>query len=64
MKNETVLYGVKIGDEDWQTVILSTRPETFAKVREMATRDGFDGFREVTIDLSQPPNFGKRLVRI
>lgn len=57
--HEMVLYGVKKGDEDWQEVILSTKPETFDKVKVTAAKDGFHKFRVAKVDLRTPPDFTK-----
>lgn len=43
-----ILWGVKNGDEDWQEVILSTKPETFEAVKKLAAADGFGRFRTAT----------------
>ena len=57
--SEMVLYGVKAGDEDWQEQILSTAPENFKRIKELAAKDGFGRFRVARIDLTAPPDFGK-----
>lgn len=59
MKNETVLWGVKNGDEDWQESILCTDPKRFAEVKTLAAKDGWGRFRTATIDLTTPPDFRK-----
>jgi len=61
---EIVLYGLpKDATERYQEVLLLTNatPELIAKVKELATRDGFHSFRTATIDLSVAPDFGKTL---
>ncbi len=60
---ETVMWGVKDGDEDWQEVILSTQPERFETVKVLAAKDGFGRFRIAVVDLSTPPNFAKTINR-
>ena len=57
MKNETVLWGVRSGNEDWQEEILSTNPARFEAIKSIAAKDGFGRFRVAIVDLSQPPNF-------
>lgn len=54
---ESVLYGVKAGNEDWQESILSTNPARFDEVKVMATRDGWGRFRVAVIDLDVPTDF-------
>lgn len=60
-ESETVLYGVRHGDEDWQEEILSTFPDSFDRVKVIAARDGFGRFRVAKIDLRTPPNFAKTI---
>ena len=55
--SESVLYGVKKGEEDWQEVILSTNPARFNEIKVLAASDGFDRFRVAHIDLSVAPDF-------
>lgn len=61
MKNETVLLGVRNGNEDWQEELLSTNPATFEAVKAISARDGFGRFRVATIDLTTPPDFRKSI---
>lgn len=59
---ETVLYGLPKGaTERYDEVLLLTNgtPERIAKVKELATKDGFHSFRVAVIDLSKPPDFTK-----
>lgn len=56
---ETVLYGVRVGNEDWQEEIITTNPSKLAEAKAWATANGFDRFRVATIDLSVPPDFTK-----
>ncbi len=58
---ETLLYGVRNGNEDWQEELLTTNPDAFERVKELAAADGFGRFRVATIDLSVPPDFTKVL---
>lgn len=61
MENETILYGVKVGDPDYAEVILSSVPANFERVKRWATRDGFDRFRIAEINLSEKPDFTKTI---
>jgi hypothetical protein len=45
-----VLWGVKIGDQDWQENIISTKPENFENAVEWAKKNGFDRFRISNIE--------------
>lgn len=55
---EHILYGVRVGDEDWQEQIISTNPAAFTKASEWATANGFDRLRVAVIDLTVAPDFG------
>lgn len=57
--SETVLYGTRKGSEFEE--LLSTQPELFEKVKQLASADGFTNFRVAIIDLSKPPDFSKTL---
>lgn len=57
MKNETLLYGRKIGSEPWEEIILCSIPEKFEQAKVLAARDGFGHFRVAEIDLQSPPDF-------
>lgn len=57
MQQETVLWGVRNGNEDWQEEILSTNPQRFEEIKKMAAKDGFGRFRTATVNLDTPPNF-------
>ena len=51
---EKLLYGRKIGSEEWQEQILCTQPARFSEVRVLAARDGFGHFREATFNGERP----------
>ena len=57
METETILYAVKIGNDDWQEEIITTqgaRPGVLAKARAWAESQGYDRFRVWTFDGSAP----------
>lgn len=56
---ETILWGVKNGDEDWQETVLCTQPKRFDEVKILAAKAGWGRFRIATIDLDTPPDFTK-----
>jgi len=58
MKNETVLWGVKIGSPDYMEEIISTNPACFEKATEWAKANGYDRLRTAVVNLSQKPDFG------
>ena len=60
---ESVLWGVKDNDEDWQEVVLSTNPQAFERIKKQATKDGFGRFRIGSIDLTEKPDFTKTINR-
>lgn len=57
LKPETILYGVRIGSEDWQEEIITTNPSKIKEAQAWAEQNGFDRFRVANIDLSTPPDF-------
>lgn len=61
MKNEQILWAVKIGDEDWQEQIISTNPDSFTQAKAWAKSNGFNRFRVSTLDLSETPDFTKTI---
>lgn len=61
MPHESVLYGTRDGDEDWQEELLSTKPDRFEAVKKIARTHGFRRFRIATIDLSVAPDFRRIL---
>ena len=62
-ESETLLYGVKEGNEDWQEEILSTCPDNFDDVKVKAARDGFSRFRIAKVNLTALPNFARTVNR-
>lgn len=59
---ETLLYGLPKGStERYDEVLLLTNatPEKIARVKELASKDGFHSFRVANIDLSIPPDFSR-----
>ena len=61
VNTEYVLFGVKIGDEDWQEVVISTNRKHFDKAKVWATANGYNRFRIAIIDLSKPPDFRRTI---
>lgn len=59
MNTETVLYGLRVGAEDWQEELITTNPLKIEEATAWAKTQGFDRFRVAHIDLSQKPDFGK-----
>jgi hypothetical protein len=57
MDNEHVLWGVRKGNPDWMTEILTTDPAKFEDAKKWARENGFDRFRTAIIDLTTPPDF-------
>lgn len=55
--HETILWGVRDGNEAWQEEILSTNPARFEEIKALAAQDGFGKFRIGTVDLSTTPDF-------
>lgn len=54
---ETILWGVKVGDEDWQEQIITTDENQIEAAKEWASNNGFDRFRVAKIDLGVKPDF-------
>ncbi len=63
MKIETVLYGVRIENEDWQEEIITTNAAKIHEASAWAKANGFDRLRIAKIDLSVAPDFSKTLNR-
>ena len=57
MDSIKVLYGVRIGNEDWQEEILTETADRIEAAKAWALQNGFDRLRVATIDLSKPPDF-------
>lgn len=61
IKSELVMWGLPKGStERYDEVLLLTNAteDKIARVKELATKDGFHSFRVAEIDLSTPPDFG------
>jgi hypothetical protein len=62
---EYVLYGIPKGEtERYSEVILlseASDAKRVEKVKELAGKDGFHGFRLARIDLTVAPNFGRNI---
>lgn len=56
---ETILYGIRRGEEDWQEELLTTDATRIDAATTWAKANGFDRFRVATIDLSVPPDWAK-----
>jgi len=54
---ERILYGIRIGEEDYQEEILTTNEEKIEDARKWAKANGFDRFRIAEIDLGKKPDF-------
>jgi len=57
---EYILYGCKVGDADWKSVILLTTydPKDIDKVKPLATKEGYDRFRVSTFEYGKDfPDF-------
>jgi hypothetical protein len=63
MAVETVLYGVKVGDEDWQEAIITTDAYKVEPAKVWAEANGYDRLRVATIKLGKAPNFAKTINR-
>jgi len=57
--HQKILYGVRLGNEDWQEEILCTQPKLFEEVKILASKDGFYRFRVAEINLTEKPDFRK-----
>ena len=57
---EYILYGVKIGNEDWKSEILlvTYNQADIEKVKPHATKEGYDRFRVATFEFGKDfPDF-------
>jgi len=52
---ETILWAVKIDDEDWQEQIITTNANVIDKATKWATENGFDRFRISQFDPQEKP---------
>jgi len=57
--SETILWGVKVGDPDWQEVLITNNPDKIDAARQWALSNGFDRLRVASIDMSSRPDFTK-----
>ena len=61
MTPETILYAVRVGNEDWQEEIITTQADRIEAARAWATENGFNRFRVFRWDGS-PPNFAETVI--
>jgi len=64
-KDELVMWGIPKGEtERYKEVLLLSNgtPEKVARVKELATRDGFHSFRTANVNLGKPPSFGRNVL--
>jgi hypothetical protein len=63
MKVEKLLYGVRLGDEDWQEELLTNDETRHEDAKVWAVKEGFDPkrFRVATFDPSSPIEWPKVL---
>lgn len=59
MKQEFVLWAVKIGDPDGKEQIITTSIEHKEAAKKWAKENGFDRFRELRFNLNEAPDFTK-----
>lgn len=57
MKQETILWAVKIGEPDYCEQIITTDANKIEAAKVWASLNGFDRFRISVIDLNTQPNF-------
>jgi hypothetical protein len=55
-----ILFGVKIGNEDWQEELITERESLIPNAKAWAEKNGFDRFRIAEINDS-PPDFANTL---
>ena len=58
MKQENILWAVKIGDPDYMEVIITTDSSKIEAAKKWAIENGFDRFRTSTIDNTYPDFIG------
>lgn len=54
---ETILWAVKVGDEDWQEQIITTDESKINEASNWAKENGYDRLRVAVIDLGVKPDF-------
>jgi hypothetical protein len=60
---ETILWAVKIGEPDWNEVMITNKSERIEGAKKWAAENGFDRLRVSTIDLNEKPDFTKTIKR-
>jgi len=60
-KTEKILYGTRKGQPDYTEEIITTDPSKFKAAKEWAKKQGFDRFREASIDMMKAPDFSKTI---
>jgi len=60
-KIETILYAVKIDNEDWQEEIITTNANVIDKATKWAAENGYDRFRISQFDPQEKPTFGNKI---
>lgn len=60
---ETILWAVKIGEPDWNEVMITNKSERIEGAKKWASENGFDRLRVSTIDLNEKPDFTKTIKR-
>ena len=54
---EKILYGIRIGEEDYQEEILTTNEEKIEDAKKWARANGFDRFRIAEFNMEEKPDF-------
>jgi hypothetical protein len=54
-----VLWGTKIGEEDWQEQMITENSEAIEKAKAWAMANNFDRLRVSEVDLEQRPDWSK-----
>ena len=57
MKQETILFAVKIGEADYLEQVITTDPKKIEAAKVWAMSNGFDRLRVAIINLNTQPNF-------
>lgn len=60
-RTERILYGTRKGQPDYTEEIITTDPSKFKAAKEWAKKQGFDRFREASIDMMKVPDFSKTI---
>jgi hypothetical protein len=61
--NATVLFAVRIENEDWQEELITEHADQIEPASTWALANGFNRLRVATIGLSVPPDFTKTINR-